>query len=129
MHQTRHWATSPGGQEPLFAQRKKAKPLLLLLFEGRNPDCSTWQRMLALLARFPGEALLVRNLSNRGLACKLQAQVAIIPILTSMPLEQVCKNRANRLDWHLHEGLPWWMSASHTHRFEVVSFSRAWNEY
>ena len=61
MHQTRHWATSPGGQEPLFAQRKKAKPLLLLLFEGRNPDCSTWQRMLALLARFPGEALLVRN--------------------------------------------------------------------
>ena len=83
--------------------------------------------MQGTLARFLGQPLLVRNFQPwarmhfSGMGCN---HTHPCPPAFRAGMDDC----ATRRDWHLHEGLHWSMSAPHTHRFEVVSFSCAWNE-
>jgi hypothetical protein len=119
-----HWATSPGVLLHFFLKPRKAKPCFCYCLRAETQIAARWQRMQAPLAHFLGQPLLVRNFQPwrlvpiSAVGCN---HTHLCPPTSRADVENLCHPA-----WLASvEGLHWLMSAPHTHRFEIVSFSSA----
>ena len=127
---TAHWATSPGVLLHFFLKPRKAKPCFCYCLRAETQISARWQRMQAplahALAQFLRQPLLVRNFQpSRSVPISAVGcyHTHLCPPTSRADVENLCHPAwlASVEGLHCH----WLMSAPHTHRFEIVSFSSA----